>query len=150
MSSRRPSAASSVSATPTTYRSRSCATAAYPYGEQRPCHWKERTSLIWTIRRLGFLFTMAPTANCWCLLRGVRIRFTFNFDAATQAGGVGQQGPHLGRGAAHEGDHAPGGPGVGEGAEPGRHRPRVAGEDPGRLPWGAPLPPAGQPGLGLA
>src|SRR5215212_9089002 len=45
MSSRRPSAASSVSATPTTYRSRSCATAAYPYGEQRPCHWKERTSL---------------------------------------------------------------------------------------------------------
>src|SRR5829696_4859091 len=45
MSSRRPSVASSASATPTTYRSRSCATAAYPYGEQRPCHWKERTSL---------------------------------------------------------------------------------------------------------
>ena len=41
----RPRVASSVSATPTTYRSRSCATAAYPYGEQRPCHWKERTSL---------------------------------------------------------------------------------------------------------
>src|SRR5206468_12379518 len=43
-SSRRPSVASSGSARPTTCPSRSCATAAYTYGE-RPCHWKERTSV---------------------------------------------------------------------------------------------------------
>jgi DDE superfamily endonuclease len=41
-SSRRPSVASTASATPTACPSRSCATAACPHGEQRPCHWKER------------------------------------------------------------------------------------------------------------
>jgi hypothetical protein len=44
---RRPSVASTGSATPTTYRSRSCAIAVCPYGE-RPCHWNWRTSLVGT------------------------------------------------------------------------------------------------------
>src|SRR5215218_11120398 len=43
-----------------------------------------------------------------------------------QAGGLGQQGPHAGRRAAHEGEHAPGGAGVAEGAQPGQDRLRGA------------------------
>jgi hypothetical protein len=41
----RPSVASSGSATPTIWPIRFCATAACPYGKQRPCHRKEQTSL---------------------------------------------------------------------------------------------------------
>jgi DDE superfamily endonuclease len=41
----RPSAASSGSGAPTTWPSRSCATAICPSGEHRPCHRNERTSL---------------------------------------------------------------------------------------------------------
>src|SRR5262245_42245094 len=48
-SSRRPSVASTASATPAICPSRSCVTAACPYGE-RPCHWKERTSLTDVMR----------------------------------------------------------------------------------------------------
>src|SRR5215218_6244276 len=66
-----------------------------------------------------------------------------------QAGGLGQQGPHTGRGAAHEGEHAPGGAGVAEGAQPGQDRLRGAGDDPGHLAGGSSSPPAGQHGLGL-
>jgi DDE superfamily endonuclease len=42
---RRPSVASTASATPTSWPSRFCVTAVCPYGEQRSCHWRERPSL---------------------------------------------------------------------------------------------------------
>jgi hypothetical protein len=49
-SPRRPSVASSGSATPPTYRSRSCATAVCPYGERRLYHRNGRSSFKGTFR----------------------------------------------------------------------------------------------------
>jgi len=64
-SSRRPSMASTASATPTIWPSRSCAIAVCPYGEQRPCHWKGRASLTSGRRRAAVEARAgAPEATC--------------------------------------------------------------------------------------
>jgi hypothetical protein len=74
-SPRRPSAASNASETPTTWPTRSCGTAACPYGEQQ-CHRNWRTSLSGPARK----FVRGPERTSG--LRSCQVRVVFVSPAA--------------------------------------------------------------------